>query len=445
VTQYDVTAHTQTPLVIDDNTPMVSQLRELGITAFTEVQQAVIPPVLAGASLLVSAPTGSGKTLAYLLPLLQQLQARSGTGIGALIVAPTRELVRQITGLARTLCDKQTLNVVAITGGDKNQKIQRQLLAEAQVVVATPGRLTELVSAGEVAVDQLRFLVLDEADRALAMGLQADVFKLASALPAERQTLLLSATLQAPGLENLVTQLVPGGQVQRIHLEPANDNREHEILLADDLAHKCQLLPALLASRSFERALIFANTRDRVETLSHVLDKAGLPCAYLHGDLDTARRKQVLQRFIRGHVAILLATDVAARGLDVAGMDLVINADMPFNVPAFVHRAGRTGRMGQQGRVVSLVTAQSWNLMVEVQQHLGVSARILVLAGLQGHYQGPKKLKSSGKAAGKKKKTTEKDKQKKTEVAKPKQRHRERKNIGKRRQPVAQRQETSDD
>lgn len=425
----------QTDIETLASAPLCAQLRELGVSAFTEVQQAVIPRVLAGANLLVSAPTGSGKTLAYLVPLIQQLQARPPAGIGALILAPTRELVRQITALARDLCDIEQLNVVAITGGDKNQKAQRQLLGEANVVVAAPGRLAELVAQGAVDLGQVRFLVLDEADRALDMGLQADVMTLTRALAAERQTLLLSATLEAPGLDHLVAELVPTAALERVHIQSVRDNREHAILLADDFAHKCQLLPALLAARTFARALVFANTRERVEALHSALRHAGLTCACLHGDMDTTRRKQALQQFTRGHVPILLATDLAARGLDVAGMDLVVNADMPFNVPAFIHRAGRTGRMGQEGAVVSLVTAQSWNLMVQVQHFLGVKARPIVIEGLEARYKGPKKRKSSGKAAGKKKKTDGKAKGKKTETAKNKQRHRDRKNIGKRRQP----------
>ena len=418
-----------------ESAPLRARLHELGVEAFTEVQQAVIPPVLAGANVLVSAPTGSGKTLAYLVPLLQQLQAQPSAGVGALILAPTRELVRQITALARDLCDIEQLNVVAITGGDKNQKVQRQLLAEAKVVVAAPGRLAELVAKDAVDLGQVRFLVLDEADRALDMGLQADVMSLARAVGAERQTLLLSATLQAPGLDHLLTELVPSAEVHKVHIESVRDSREHEILLADDFTHKRQLLPALLAARTFERALVFANTRERVEALHSAVRGAGLSCGCLHGDMDTSRRKQALQQFTRGQVPILVATDLAARGLDVAGMDLVINADMPFNVPAFVHRAGRTGRMGKAGAVVSLVTAQSWNLMIQVQQFLGVKARPIIIEGLEANYKGPKKRKSSGKAAGKKKKTEGKGKGKKTEAVKSKQRHRDRKNIGKRRQP----------
>lgn len=431
-------------LDIITNTDLLDRLHSQGVTSFTEVQQAVIPLVLKGQDVTVSAPTGSGKTLAYLLPILQQLQSQPTAGIGAVVLSPTRELARQIVGLARSLCDAEAVNVVAITGGDSNKKAQRQLLTSANVLVVTPGRMAEFVGEGAADLQRLKFLVIDEADRALDMGLHEDVMTIAAAAPKTRQTLLLSATLQASGLAGWVEALTCAERLERVSVEIERDSREHEILLADDFAHKRRLLPAMLKVREFERALVFANTRERVTELNRCLQVAGMTSACLHGDMDSATRKQVLGRFHRGQLPILVATDLAARGLDVAGMDLVVNVDLPFNVPAFVHRAGRTGRMGSEGVVVSMVTAQSWNLMADIQKHLGVTARRIAIEGLEAHYQGPKKLKSSGKAAGKKKSEKKSTAGKKGTAEKPKQRHRDRKNIGKRRRPSDKPQPTDD-
>ena len=212
--------------------------------------------------------------------------------------------------------------------------------------------------------------------------------------------------------------------------------RSHQKLLADDWAHRRKLVPGLLAGGGFTRAIVFANKRERVDELLRDLKNAGLAAEALHGELDAGRRKRVMQQFTRGDCRILVASDLAARGLDVAGLDLVVNAELPHNTPSFIHRAGRTARAGREGTVVSLVGPTTWNRFVAIEHYLGQSAQTIEVAGLQAHYRGPKKLKASGKAAGTKtQKTAKKKRAAKADKSKGKQRHRDRKNIGKRRRP----------
>ena len=414
-------------------------LTQLDINEPTPVQAEAIPAVLEGADVAVCAPTGSGKTLAFLLPMLQLLLTRkTGRGaIRALILTPTRELARQIVAEARKLCERDMINVVALTGGD-SKAAQRELVASADLLVATPGRMSEFVGVQLADLSKLEFLVVDEADRTLDMGFSDDVSRIAKACPESRQTLLYSATLKAKGLGQLLLALTNSETLRRIDINQLTTNRELEKILADDWPHKCQLLAALCQQREFRRAVIFSNTRERVNEIVSALDSAGVRSLALHGEVEAKIRKQVMARFSSGQCNILVATDLAARGLDVEGVELIINADLPYNVPSFVHRAGRTARADASGIVVSLVTAQGWNLMADIERHLNQTAKFVQIDGLVARYRGPKKIKSSGKAAGKKPtKARVKDSKKSAEGGKDKKRRRDQKNVGKRRQAAA--------
>ena len=404
-------------------------LDDLGLPDATEVQRQVVPAALSNKDLRVSAETGSGKTLAYLIPLAQKIlsaPANRQAGTLALILVPTRELARQVHKHCRQLLAKTPVEVQAITGG-ADFKYQKALFRKnPEIIVATPGRLLEHCEKGSADLSSLQTLVLDEADRMLDMGFREDVLKIANYCSASKQVLMLSATLKHKGLGAIAETLLDSpqnisiGQVRQPH-----SSIFHQLILADSQEHKDKLLVALMQQGGFQRALVFGNKRTTAVRLANLLKYHKLRCGCLQGEMSTEERKHVMHQFNDGKVDIVCASDVAARGLDVKDIDLVINYDMPHSGDDYLHRTGRTGRAGAQGLAVSLVSASEWNLMVSIERYLKVSFERRSLPGLKARYSGPKKLKSSGKAAGSKKKRSS------STTAKSKSRQRNQKNRGK--------------
>ncbi len=402
----------------------------------TPVQEKTVPAALAGSDLRVSAQTGSGKTLAYLLPTLQGILAEPAdrtAGALAVVLVPTRELARQVLKQCRELIAKTQLRAMAVTGGADFRYQKSQLRQNPEIIIATPGRLLEHCEKRSADLGSLRTLVLDEADRMLDMGFRDEVLKIAEFCPPTRQFILLSATLNHAGLGSISETLLR--QPLTIAVDPprsASEGIRHRRILADSPNHKNQLLVALLEQENYRRALVFANQRSTAERLAQVLADAGLRCACLHGELTTEERKAVMQRYRDGRFDVLCASDLAARGLDVPEIELVVNYDLPRSGDDYLHRTGRTGRAGAEGLAVSLVAPNEWNLLISIQRYLGLEMEQGAIPGLKARYQGPKQQKSSGKAAGpKKKKST------KTAAAKKKQRARDQKNRGKRRSTVS--------
>ncbi|MEZ5571953.1 MAG: DEAD/DEAH box helicase [Halioglobus sp.] len=406
-------------------------LDALDLQEATEVQQLAVPPALLGIDLLVSAETGSGKTLAYLIPVAQKILAATGArqpGTLALILVPTRELARQVLKQCRQLLAKSPLNAQAITGGADFKYQKAQLRKDPEIVVATPGRLLEHCQKRSTDFRSLQTLVLDEADRMLDMGFREDVMRITEFCPADKQVLLLSATLSHRGVGAIADTLLRAPQTVAVgQVRQAHSSIAHQLILADNHEHKDRLLAALLQSGEFTRALVFANKRNTAVRLCNALKYQKLRCATLHGEMSTEDRKLVMEQFHGNKVNIVCASDLAARGLDVSGIDLVINYDIPYSGDNYLHRTGRTGRAGAKGLAVSLVSAPEWNLMVSIERYLDLRFERRTLSGLKAKYSGPKKLKSSGKAAGSKKKP------KKSAVEKSKSRERNKKAIGKRR------------
>lgn len=378
-------------------------LEDQGLTAPTEVQEAVLPMAVAGRDLRVSAPTGSGKTLAYLLPALQQLLAGLPSrteGPLVLVLVPTRELARQVLKEARQLLAKTSLRAEALTGGADFRFQQSLLRRNPELLIGTPGRLIDHLGRRSLLLDQVRLLILDEADRMLEMGFREDVLTLAGACPAQRQTLLLSATLH----DSRVTAI--SEQLQRDPTDIAcglSVGIAHQRILADSQTHKDQLLQALAGDGS-GRQLVFANKRATAARLARLLQAAGLRAACLHGELTTEERKAVMQRFNQGSLQVVVASDLAARGLDVDDIQRVIHYDTPFSGDDYLHRAGRTGRAGATGESVLFVDAAEWNRMISIQGFMQLEFRSRALPGLKARYAGPKKMRASGKAAGTRKK-----------------------------------------
>ncbi len=416
---------------------LLKALDKLSFTEPTEVQARVIPQAIAGDDLLVSAETGSGKTAAFLLPLLHRMleQGAPNTATRALILTPTRELARQVFKQYTLLSEFTGIKAGLITGGD-SLKYQKAILRKnPEIVIATPGRLLEHVAQRSADLSDLEILVLDEADRMLDLGFSDEVLKVAAACRPERQTLLLSATLDHRGLQPITRSVLR--EPKAITLSSAQDQHERirqQIVTADDNPHKDRLTTWLLAHESYAKALIFTNTRAQADRLGGVLRYHNLRAGVLHGEMDQDQRNRVMDLLRRGSIDILVATDVAARGLDVKGVDLVINYDMTRSGDDHVHRVGRTGRAGAEGLAISLISPQEWNLMASIERYLRVHFERRTIKELQGSFKGPKKLKSSGKAAGSKKKKTSAGKD---TSKKPKQRLRDRKNLGKRRAPAA--------
>lgn len=383
-------------------------LDDLGLTKATEVQHQVVPAALTNNDLRVSAETGSGKTLAYLIPLAQKIlsaQVDRQAGTLALVLVPTRELARQVHKHCRQLLAKTPVEVQAITGGADFKYQKAQFRKNPEIIVATPGRLLEHCEKGSADLSSLQTLVLDEADRMLDMGFREDVLKIAGYCNADKQVLMLSATLRHKGLGAVADTLLDSPQIITIgQVRQPHSSIFHQLILADSQEHKDKLLVALMQQGGFQRALVFGNKRTTAVRLASLLKYHKLRCGSLQGEMSTEERKHVMHQFSDGKVDIVCASDVAARGLDVKDIDLVVNFDMPHSGDDYLHRTGRTGRAGAQGLAVSLVTASDWNLMVSIERYLTLSFERRTLAGLKARYNGPKKQKSSGKAAGSKKK-----------------------------------------
>jgi superfamily II DNA/RNA helicase len=281
--------------------------------------------------------------------------------------------------------------------------------------VATPGRLLEQRNAGNVDLKDIEMLVLDEADRMLDMGFSEDVQRLADECAQRLQTLLFSATTGGNGLREMVAQVLREPLHLRLNsVGELNEGTRQQIITADDPLHKERLVEGLLANETYQKAIIFTNTRAQADRLYGHLVASQHKVFVLHGDKDQKERKLAIERLKQGGTKVLVATDVAARGLDIEGLDLVINFDMPRSGDEYVHRVGRTGRAGGEGLAISLICHNDWNLMSSVERYLKQRFERRVIKELKGSYQGPKNLKASGKAAGTKKKKTDKKGDKKT-------------------------------
>ncbi len=428
---------------------LLRALEKLGLETPTEVQAKTIPEALAGKDLLVNAQTGSGKTAAFLLPSLHKIltQPTKKPGTRLLVLSPTRELARQLFKNCKDLIQFSPLNVGLIMGGDEF-KYQRALLRkDPEVLIATPGRLLEHVKHEHTDLSNLEILVLDEADRMLDMGLAEDVLEIVNACnQVDRQTMLFSATLAHTGVKKIAQQVL--NNAESLTLSTAQDqhnNIHQQVVLTDDAPHKERVLSWLLANESYEKALVFTNTRDYANKLKNFLEYHNVRAGVLHGEIEQDTRNQIMTELRYGKINVLVATDVAARGLDIKGIDLVVNVDMARNGDDYIHRIGRTGRAGASGTAITFITAADWNLMATVERYLKVRFEKRKIPGLEGDFKGPKKVKSSGKAAGTKiGKEKRKEKKRASEESTPepkgKQRLRDKKNIGKRRKPSNQEQ-----
>ncbi len=367
---------------------LLKAVQACGFATPTDIQRTAIPAVLAGRDLMASAQTGTGKTAAFVLPVLQRLLASApgrpvGRGPRALVLTPTRELALQIHDHLRHLGRFCRLSHGSIVGG-VGYGPQRQLLrTPLDILIATPGRLLDLMAQGQADFVRLEILVLDEADRMLDMGFVHAVRRLAAAMPRTRQTLLFSATLEGE-VERVARALLH--DPARIQLA-ANHQRHAAINqclhLADDGAHKQRLLAHYLASDSLTRAVVFTATKRGADRLAKALAAKGHACAALHGDMNQGQRRRTVERLQRGELRVLVATDVAARGLDVKGITHVINFDLPMVPEDYIHRIGRTGRAGATGWAVSLVGPDDRARLAGIERLTGQRLKRSLVPGLE--------------------------------------------------------------
>ena len=354
---------------------LVSRLAAIGLTEPTPIQWKAIPPALEGRDVLGLAQTGTGKTAAFGLPLIQALTATgrhaARGSASALILAPTRELARQIEeSLAAWTGGPGALRVGLVTGGRGLGGQARMLERGVDVLVATPGRLIDHLDRGSVRLDAARHLVLDEADQMLDLGFIHALRRIAPLLPKDRQTMLFSATMPKAMAELADTYLTNPVRVQAAPPgKPAEKVEQSVRFVAHD--DKRDELAALLGGHRAERALVFARTKRGAERLSKSLDAQGFAAASIHGNKSQGQRDRALAAFREGQVRVLVATDVAARGLDIPGVGFVYNYELP-NVPeAYVHRIGRTARAGAAGRAVALCAAEEMEELRAIEKTLG--------------------------------------------------------------------------
>jgi ATP-dependent RNA helicase RhlE len=388
---------------------LLKAVAELNFVQPTPVQAAAIPAALEGRDLRVTAKTGSGKTAAFVLPLLNRLMGPSmqRVTIRALILLPTRELAQQTLKEVERFSQFTFIKSGMITGGE-DFKMQAAMLRKVpDILIGTPGRMLEQLNAGNLKLNDVEVLILDEADRMLDMGFAEDVQRLAGECCNRQQTMLFSATTGGAGLREMVGNVLRDPlHLQLNSVSQLNEGTRQQIITTDHNHHKERVVNWLLANETYEKAIIFTNTKVQADRLYGKLVAADYKVFVLHGDKDQKDRKLAIDRMKQGGAKILVATDVAARGLDVDGLDLVINFDMPRSGDDYVHRIGRTGRAGNEGLAISLICHSDWSLMSSIERYLKQRFERRNIKDIKGIYQGPKNLKASGKAVGVKKKKT---------------------------------------
>src|SRR6266446_7489644 len=362
---------------------LVRAVADEGYEQPTPIQQEAIPLALAGRDLIGSAQTGTGKTAAFMLPILQRL-SRNGVKhvLRALILVPTRELAEQVLQSARAYGRHLDVSAAAIYGGVGMEPQTRALARGTDIVVATPGRLLDHMERGHVDFSRLEVLVLDEADRMLDMGFAPDVRRILRTLPEERQTMLFSATI-SPEVDALARRALNGHASVEIgrRAQPA-DGIEHVIVAVDKL-QKRGALASILKAKPAGQTLIFTRTKYGADKLVTFLKREGIAANALHGDKAQSQRQRTLDQFRSGAAENLVATDIAARGIDVEGIRMVVNYDVPQDAEVYVHRVGRTARAGARGLALTLISPDEWLLMADVERLIGQTFPREVIPGFE--------------------------------------------------------------
>jgi superfamily II DNA/RNA helicase len=350
---------------------VVRALAARGVTAPFDVQRSVVPDVLAGRDVLVQSPTGSGKTLAFGVPLVERVRAEDARA-AALVLVPTRELASQVADDLRPIAAARALSLAAVYGGAGLERQAKQA-RRAHILVATPGRLEDLVARGAIRLDSVRVLVLDEADRMLDMGFRPAVDRIVARTPKTRQTLFFSATLEGAAGEVAARLTRDARRHEQRADRDARDRVEHRFV---PVVHESKLdaLVTELAAGGRGRTLVFVRTKRGADRLVKRLSRHGVQALAIHGNRSQAQREKALARFHKGSIDTLVATDVAARGIDVDDVTHVINFDAPEDRDTYVHRVGRTGRAGRHGIGITLVTGEQSKVVGKIASDLRLHA-----------------------------------------------------------------------
>ena len=353
--------------------PILKAITDLGYTQPTPIQEKAIPVILSGKNLIAAAQTGTGKTASFVLPILQRLNTDHklrGKRVRALILVPTRELALQVEKSISAYGQHLELISMAMYGGVDSSEQTQRLIWGVDILVATPGRLLDLAHQRALHFDELEILVLDEADRMLDMGFIGDINKIIERLPEQRQNLLFSATIS-----NEVRALAKRSIYKPVEISikqnKASTPKIDQWLVTVDKGNKSALLSHLIKEQEWDQALIFIETKQGAAKLVSQLEKRGIPVDSIHGDRTQAVRERILADFKSGQIQFLVATGVAARGLDIQNLSRVVNYDVPDQVEDYIHRIGRTGRAGATGEAISFVAKDNFRNLCAIESHLG--------------------------------------------------------------------------
>lgn len=351
---------------------LIAGLQSMGFNTPTPIQEQAIPVILENRDLIACAQTGTGKTAAYLLPILDKIIHAEKRHLNTLIIAPTRELAQQIDQQIEGIGYFIRVSSISVYGGGDGATWdqQRKALEEgADIIIATPGRLIALLATGKIVLDHLEHLVLDEADRMLDMGFYDDIVKIINYLPKERQTVLFSATMP-PKIRTLATRILNNPVEINISIaKPAAGILQQAYVVYD--AQKSALIKHVLKSFNWNSVIIFASTKETVKKLDAAFQRAGLPAKAFHSDLEQPEREVILRAFKNKQINMLIGTDVLSRGIDVEGISLVINFDVPPDPEDYVHRVGRTARAETTGTAITFINERDQNKFHSIETLIG--------------------------------------------------------------------------
>ena len=366
--------------------PILRAIKECGYSEPTPIQQQAIPAAMAGKDLIASAQTGTGKTAAFMLPVLQRLYTKVKNPKGAprvLVLTPTRELAGQVTEATRTYGKYVNFRSTFILGGMPYRNQFRDLSRPVDLVVGTPGRLLDHVQRGSLNLSRVEILILDEADRMLDMGFQEDMEKIISKTSTDRQTLLFTATMDNAMAKIAGKMLTEPERIDIAGKKNTLETIEQRLHVADSKIHKQKILEHLAQDTSLTQAIVFSATKREADSLAKELSERGHKAAAMHGDMTQGARNRTLRRLRDGRVRLLVATDVAARGLDIPGISHVVNYDLPQSAEDYVHRIGRTGRAGASGIAISFASRADVPKLQRIEKYIGNKVPVLVIPGLE--------------------------------------------------------------
>lgn len=364
---------------------LLEGLDSMGYEKPTPVQELTIPVILENHDLIACAQTGTGKTAAYILPLLNKIAVSESRHLNTLVIAPTRELALQIDQQVEGFAYFLGVSSLPVYGGSDGATWDQQrkaMEAGADIIIATPGRLMALLQSGTINLSHLKHLVLDEADRMLDMGFIDDIARIIKQLPADRQTLMFSATMP-PKIRSLANSILKSPKEVNIAIsKPASGILQQAYLVHDQ--QKMPLLRTLLLENDYKSAIIFANSKENVKKLGHELIRAGLSAKAFHSDLEQAEREQIMNQFKSRKLQMLIGTDILSRGIDVEGIELVVNYDTPHDAEDYVHRIGRTARAEKTGTAITFVNEKDFWKFQKVEKLIGNEIKKLPLPAALG-------------------------------------------------------------